>query len=102
MKKLILCAALALPFAAVAEDTCSMVASMARTVMSARQNGVAMEKLIAVARKSEGAIGRLTETLVIDAFGVPRFSTPANKQRAIEDFGNDNAAICYRAQKGGV
>lgn len=102
MKKLILCAALALPFAAVAEDTCSMVASMARTVMSARQNGVEMEKMMAVARKSDGPVGKITEALVVDAFAVPRWQTPANKQRAIEDFGNDNAAMCYRAQKGGA
>lgn len=83
--------------AAFAQDTvCDSYESIARSVMTGRQHGVAMSKFV---HKIESFDSDQTKTLslaiVQDAYRAPRFQTASFQQREIDTFGNQVYRLCY-------
>lgn len=87
---------------------CSAIASTAETIMTARQNGVTLERILAAMNKvsaSEAAaddpavsttVADYARAMVLQAFEVPHFQTEEVKQRAILDFRNDAHLSCLK------
>lgn len=91
--------AMLLPVAAIAEPTphefCTEIAGLAEVIMEGRQNGTPMHAMMDVAaRVSDPAMNSATETLVIDAFSHPRYSTAQYKQNTIGDFADSAYLSC--------
>lgn len=59
---------------------CSSMGDLAEQIMGARQDGIAMSKMI------ETAQGQLTETMIMGAYERPRYNTEANRKREIGDY----------------
>lgn len=106
MKKIILAAALAItsimPTAALAQDKyeqadkiCGPLGELAATVMTARQNGVPMSKMMIIARDVEESIRPVVRGFVTDAFKEPQYASSEYRNSAIRDFSNDATATCY-------
>lgn len=99
MKRIIATALLAaLPFAVQADDDiqaameiCSSYEDLAENIMSARQNGVGMSEMMAIADGDSVAIAMVT-----DAFNQPSYSTDSVQQSVIRDFADEVASECYR------
>lgn len=63
--------------------------------MTARQNGVAMSKMVDIADKSgDKSAGDLATNLVVLAYGQPHYQTEEMKQKTIDDFANDAYLSC--------
>lgn len=69
-----------------------MQALLAEQIMSAHQAGVPLTELMELL--SENRLGQL---MTREAYSRPRHSTPAVQQRAIEDFRDRMALLCYEA-----
>ena len=76
------------------DGLCSSVSTTAKEIMKARQNGVAMSKLIEIFKKEDAAIFR---RLTISAYESPRYSTEAMQEKSIQDFENEAFLDCYKA-----
>ena len=90
---------LLLPVAAIAEPTphefCTEIAGLAEVIMEGRQNGTPMPAMMDVAAQgNDTEMNRITEALIIDAFGHPRYSTERVKQRTIGDFADSAYLSC--------
>lgn len=78
---------------------CRSVESVAKTVMTARQNGRSMSDMMESTSKIQGAkIAEMAKSIVKTAYDKPRFTTEEHKQRAIENHGNEWAAQCWKAE----
>jgi hypothetical protein len=84
------------------DDPCQTLYTFAETVMSARQSGVSMPKLMESIREttSEGsdtalAARNIMTMMLKEAYDRPRWGTDGRKQEAIQDFANETAAACY-------
>jgi len=91
--------ALLLPSVAIADPTphefCTGIAGLAEAVMEGRQNGTPMPAMMDVAAQgNDSEMNRITEALIIDAFGHPRYSTERVKQSTIGDFANSAYLSC--------
>lgn len=104
MKLPLITAALALALCAPAahaesseiDALCSSLYNFAEDAMTARQNGVPMPKAIEVLNKYRDAFIYPTLRSIVDtAYSEPRWSGEETSARAIQDFSNDVAAICY-------
>ena len=73
---------------------CTVQGGLAETIMTARQEGVAMSKLIGILPQS--VVGNVTAKMVQTAYDEPRWNTERNQQRAIADFRNLIEATCFR------
>lgn len=99
---LALCAgAMAKPAIAITNDeACAQMASTAESIMRARQNGIAMQKVLEVASGSKSAaVKDGFRTIIMMAYDQPRFSTQENKQRAIDDFRDEMQLYCMKLPK---
>ena len=76
------------------DGLCSSVSTTAAEIMKARQNGVAMSKLIDLFKKDDAAIFR---RLTISAYESPRYSTESMQEKSIQDFENKAFLDCYKA-----
>lgn len=65
-------------------DTCRDLGGLAEVIMDSRQMGVPMARLMAVISDEGGS--QLTESLIIDAYSVPRFRTEKMQKQAVADF----------------
>lgn len=99
MKKYVFLAALLLPAVAAAEangkdwqETCNQWSELAETVMSSRQSGVAMSKMMGL---TDG--DKTFETMIIEAYDKPRFNGDKFQQRAISDFRDEWYSICVKS-----
>ena len=96
MKALIYTTAAALALGASApassdvQEFCESYQELAERVMTLRQQGYPMSQLIRDLDDDAGT------RLVIEAYDERRRVTGESAQRAIEDFGNEHAAACYR------
>lgn len=104
MKMITLTAALLLTAAPVAaaperDDICQSVGELAQTLMAARQSGVPMSKVMAVAKGDDEKAASLLRELVLLAYEKPRFSTAAYRTRAAVDFRDEVELSCWKAQK---
>ena len=78
------------------EDNCAKLGELAGSVMSARQAGVPMSKIMAIARQDE-SISKLLTAIVIAAYEAPQFSVEENRQRRVASFKNEIMLECYKA-----
>lgn len=72
--------------------SCESVGLLAKTVMEARQSGVAMQDVM------QGA-NELTKQLLIAAYEQPPYVSAAGKQRAITNFQNDVYLECVKHER---
>lgn len=72
--------------------SCESVGLLAKTVMEARQSGVAMQDVM------QGA-NELTRQLLIAAYEQPPYVSAGAKQRAITNFQNDVYLECVKQQR---
>ena len=105
MKRLMITLSLALPFSvqadtSVALEFCKPIHGLAETIMERRQEGVSMVKMLEIANPSDGgSIKELSISLVEEAYSSPRYHTPENQQRAVQDFGNEKFKMCMDFMK---
>lgn len=87
----------AVSFGANAEsvDVCPSVGKAAEAVMEARQQGVDMSKMMAVAR-ADKSIEKMLVAMVIAAYDQPRMSVAKNQKRSVEEFKNTALLACYK------
>lgn len=82
---------------AMAEDTCSVLSDLAKTIMTKRQDGASMTDMMAIVKDRDSAAGQVTKAMIIGAYEIPAYSTDEVKQRTITDFSNQVALECYKA-----
>lgn len=75
-------------------DQCSKISDAASQIMTARQEGVSMSKMMEA--PSEGALGDLLREITVAAYEKSRYSTGPMKQKAVEDFHNDVYLDCIK------
>lgn len=81
---------------------CQAVSETAYAIQKARQNGVSMAQLIEIAERANNgtpsgkAAVETARAMVIRAYEIPRFSSEAFKQRAMEDFRDQEALRCLK------
>lgn len=71
------------------DTECTMVSSLARSVMKSRQDGANMAEMM------EGA-NEVLRRLAVEAYSQPRYSSPEYIQKAIDDFSNDAYLACVK------
>lgn len=77
-------------------EFCKVVADYARSTMDGRQNGVAMSKIMDLAKASDPAISPILTQMVIDAYDMPRMSVERNRETAVRDFENETFLSCVK------
>jgi poly-D-alanine transfer protein DltD len=101
MKSMILCLAVLalLPATGQAEksfkermEACKAIEKLAESVMSARQRGVAMSKMLEIV--NDGEPNELVNAMVMDAWDKPRYSTERHQQRSISDYRDAAFGAC--------
>jgi len=73
-------------------EKCELNSDLAKDVMTLRQSGFAMSKLME-SNKSE-----LMSQMVIEAYDKPRFQTEAAKKREVEDFRDKWFSMCLKSK----
>jgi 3-hydroxyisobutyrate dehydrogenase-like beta-hydroxyacid dehydrogenase len=95
MKHLILAAMLLAPAVNASEptkqDLCKSFATYAETVMTARQNGATLVKMLDIAADSE-----IAQAIIIDAYQSPSYSTDKYKTNAAVEFSNKVLLTCLK------
>ena len=82
---------------------CDSVIPVAEKVMRARQDGIAISNALDFANgikdgtPATEAVSRITKQMVIDAYGMPSFSTDSYKDDAVREFGAKQYLACMRA-----
>lgn len=67
--------------------TCTTMGDLAQNIMRARQNGVSPALLVKVTTEPLPEQARQAmQNFVMSAYQIPRFSTPENVERAVQDF----------------
>jgi hypothetical protein len=69
------------------DEFCTSYAGAAEAIMTARQAGASMERMLAVS-DNHPDVRNVTRELTINAFKVPRFSTDKFRADAVQDFRN--------------
>ena len=83
-------------------DHCQSVSEIAYTIQKARQGGVSMARSIEIAEQfddgtpSGKALAGMLRAMVIRAYEIPRYSSEVFKQRAMEDFRDQEALRCLK------
>jgi hypothetical protein len=80
------------------EMDCKAWHGLAETIMGARQEGVALPKMMETANSGVPAVDEAAKKLLLMAYEQPHYSTPENQKRAIEDFANQVSLECYKAK----
>lgn len=95
-------AVLVAPVEALAEDGCPAFGNFARAVMDSRQAEVPLSKTLGIHEKMNKKNDVLTPALkaymrriIMAAYKKPSFQSPANQQRAIDEFVNEVEVGCY-------
>lgn len=83
---------------------CYSIGETSEKIMYARQNGVPMSELLkkldALTKQNSNALPEtisLSESLITDAYKVPRYETEEGKRDAIENFQNSALSECIKA-----
>ena len=79
------------------DAVCIVVGMLAKQIMSARQSGVPMSKVMGVLDGEDSNADGLTRQLTIQAYDYPRFSGSEYQERAITEFENEAMVMCYQA-----
>ena len=94
MKPLLLAALLTTT--ATADNLCTKIGELAKTVQGNRQAGVPAAKMIEIA-ENYGEQAKILELIVIDAYKSPRFDTDRYQQKEITEFHNKWLLGCLEA-----
>lgn len=101
MKAYVCCAAILLMLAGTAsaesdwQSTCKSTSSMARQIMTLRQQGTDASKLVETTNKiGNPQAAKVTTQIIIAAYKEPRYQTPEMQQKSIDDFSNDLYIKC--------
>lgn len=97
MKKLLIAAAMTLSLGAAADekaDTCSDINALAESIMSSRQAGVDMAKMMTVAKNS--GIEKLARILIIAAYEQPQFNGEDYRRKSVAEFKNKVYLQCVK------
>lgn len=93
---LALCAPTAHAQSSEIDALCSSLYDFAEIAMTVRQNGAPLPKAIEILDKHKDAFIYPSLRSILDAaYSEPRWSGEETRARAIQDFSNDVAAICY-------
>lgn len=101
MKKLLITAIAAFSISAHAQVSsqdlavCKMVGGAAKVAMKERQAGTSMVEML-----ERAGDNRLAITLVTQAYGNPKYSSPEFKRKAVSDFGNKMIESCIKIKMG--
>jgi hypothetical protein len=98
---LALYAALSAPVAAQAvspakAEMCHATAALAASLMTSRQAGVDLSDVLRIA-DADPLIRDIMREMAVAAWSETRYSTPAYRQRAVEDFRDRMHILCLRA-----
>ncbi|MFM2344127.1 MAG: hypothetical protein RLZZ210_737 [Pseudomonadota bacterium] len=79
---------------------CNNLSQIAKSIMKARQNGIEMNKIMNDMQEfdSDPKVNSMVEEIVRDAYNVLLYSSKANKDRAIKQFGNKYYSDCLKAK----
>lgn len=84
--------------AAAKDHLCSAIAKYAETIMSNRQHGVPLQKMLdSIAEAENKAIVPVARTLLITAYKEPGFSTEEMQQKTIREFTTKAQVMCLDA-----
>lgn len=75
-------------------DFCKEVDGAAKSVMTARQRGVAMADVYEVTNKMDGYLQGLFRMAIKEAYSKPRFSSEEYQEKAVADFRSDMFQAC--------
>lgn len=78
-------------------EFCGGTSSMAKSVMTSRQSGVAMSKLME-ATSSDEAVNDLGALMIEQAYDSPAYGSPEYKNKAATDFENRWFSNCLKAR----
>ena len=81
------------------QEKCSMMATLAESVMSARQTGVELQTLMETMTEAGGAMGKIGQELLILAYDQPRYTTEKIQRRTIDEFRDDAYLECAKAAR---
>jgi hypothetical protein len=82
------------------EDFCQMIGGMADAIMSVRQSGTQLSKLMTTFSNGgqfPAELNAVVQEMAIAAYQQPNYSTAEAQQRAITEFRNDYETACYSA-----
>ena len=88
---------------ALAQVDCAQLSQLAESVMTMRQVGVPIQKVmekyneIKIESNADLAAVNIAKRLVITAYSTPKFSTPSMQQEAITEFGSGVYIGCLKA-----
>jgi len=78
------------------QEMCKATEELSRTVMSTRQKGADMSKLMAAIQGYPKAQMKMTENIIIEAYSKPRYSTKKMQQESVSDFANEVYLECVK------
>ena len=76
---------------------CETFSDYAKNVMTARQEGASIARLIKIVNSPDPEDGGVMQQIVIDAYDHPKLSLEENKREAIKDFENEIYIQCIKA-----
>lgn len=84
--------------ASASTDFCKEVDGVAKSVMGARQRGVAMADVYAVTDKMDGYLQGLFRMAIKEAYAKPRFSSEEYQEKAVSDFRSEMFQACLSGE----
>lgn len=75
---------------------CSDLSDLADMIMSHRQSGTPMQRLIDILSEDD-----MLMSWVLEAYDSSRFDTPKYRERAVQDFREEKHVSCLRATRSG-
>ena len=100
MKKLILLALLCASPAAAEEHVCQVIGELGETIMTMRQSGAPMSKMMAVLPQIDAQIREVTEIAVRMAYDEPLYSSESYQRRAVVQFRDKVEVLCFKSDLG--
>lgn len=78
------------------DKVCPVKGALATVIMTARQNGLGMDRTLEVVTSSGNPwLEKLGRGMTLEAYRMPRFSTDRMKEKSVVDFSNDIMSVCY-------
>lgn len=80
--------------------SCEVLETLARSIMTARQDGVSMKSMVETATEgnpNEGTV-KGTKMMITDAFNTPRYNSFEYRDKAINEFANKYYRVCVEGE----
>jgi len=85
------------PSPAEVAELCSNMEELATTIMTARQENRSMSQMMVLVEQADPSVKEVVRATIQDAYNQPAYSSDRGKERAISEFGNAVASMCYGA-----